>query len=740
MKGARILIVEDQALVGRDFQTTLVRQGYSVPAVVSTGEEALRQVENTSPDLILMNIHLEGEWDGIETAARIQIKSNVPILFLTGASDDLSMNRARATYPYGYLVKPISEADLISAVESALRRAERDRTHRQNSQAILETLRSLSHGVIAADLAGNVAYMNRRAEEITEWKAEDAVGQPVRDILQIQGGDSSGRGQQVLLRRKGGKQIAIQDTSAPIETDDGGLGGVVTVFEEVRSGSSSSAPTSTEGCSALESIARSIADPLFTLDQGLKITYLNPEAAEYYESPRDQIIGGEFLRQIPENLHETFQLKFSQALSGQKTDDFDFYLDSRELWFRARLYPYAGGLLVILRNVTELKEQEIENRRLDRLEGLGLLARGFAHDFNNLLTVLLGSLSFAKECPIEDQDLNKQLNQATDATLKAQNLVQQLMTFAQGGRPIKTSVQPSTLVQKLIMERKEEAPDIKVKFKDEASDVTLLADPKQLRRLLENLIRNAEQALGSKGKIRIHASTKPATNGAGQESYIVEISDSGTGMSEDVLSQAMEPFFSTRQNANASGLGLTVCESIARAHGGSISLQSEPDKGTSVTVHLPVASDKESLLLSAQALVPNNNGAKSMTKDGNARILVLEDDAMIRRLIVSTLSKSGHQVDETGEGGATIDAFKKASDGGEPYDLLIMDLTIEEGMGGIEAIKLIKEIDPNVRAIVSSGYNDDPAMANPAAYGFCGVLPKPYDPQHLIEVVNGAIG
>ncbi|MEM7014370.1 MAG: response regulator, partial [Verrucomicrobiota bacterium] len=209
------------------------------------------------------------------------------------------------------------------------------------------------------------------------------------------------------------------------------------------------------------------------------------------------------------------------------------------------------------------------------------------------------------------------------------------------------------------------------------------------------------------------------------------------GMDSATMNKAFEPFFTTRRQFNATGLGLTVCESIARAHGGWIQLQSKVGKGAIASVYLPVhIPDSEAVLLETPTGKPAAAGRTNGSKNGSTTILVLEDEKMIRRLITATLEGAGFKVHETAEGQATIDAYRSANDDGHPYDLLIMDLSIDDGMGGVEAMGRIKEIDPNVQAIVSSGYSDDPAMANPAAYGFSAVLPKPYQPQELVEMVK----
>ncbi|MFT5467426.1 MAG: two-component system cell cycle sensor histidine kinase/response regulator CckA [Verrucomicrobiales bacterium] len=741
----RILIVEDDARAGRDFQTQLARLGYSVPAVASTGQEAVSLVADLSPDLVVMNVRLAGQLDGIQTASLMQQVAATPVIFLCEPAEDLSLNRTRATYPYGYLVKPVSEDDLKFGVESALQRSAGSQGGKRSTETVLQALHGLTQGVIAADLAGNVAYLNRVAEELTGWTASDALGQPIADVFRISGHSlEPGDNRQATLRRKTGERIAIIDDTGPLESSDGSLTGMMTVFR--RAEDAAPAPAAAESKipggevdEQLASIARSIADPLLTFDASWQITFLNSQAAEYYEMPREEIIGRNFWQDFSPDERVRYEPELQRALDSGRPHSFDFHSAGHGIWFHVSAYPFATGLLVILRDVSRQKQLETERGRVEQLEGLSLLARGFAHDFNNLLTVLMGSLSIARDRKVDDPELKTELGTAIDASLKAQGLVQQLMTFAQGGAPIKERVRLQQLLTRIIDDRRKELSEnvqIQIVLNQNEAETEVLADPKQLRRLIENLLLNAEQAIGDNGVVFVRLRREPASKESVNEMLVVEVIDSGAGMDSATMNKAFEPFFTTRRQFNATGLGLTVCESIARAHDGWVQLQSKLSKGAIASVYLPVHKAGSEAVLLQTPLSQNGHGHPDNAKNGAARILVLEDEKMIRRLITATLESAGFKVHETCEGQETIDVYREAQTGEHPFDLLIMDLSIEGGMGGVESIGRIKELDPNVRAIVSSGYCDDPAMANPAAYGFSAVLPKPYQPQELVAMVR----
>jgi CheY-like chemotaxis protein len=208
---------------------------------------------------------------------------------------------------------------------------------------------------------------------------------------------------------------------------------------------------------------------------------------------------------------------------------------------------------------------------------------------------------------------------------------------------------------------------------------------------------------------------------------ILQVIDDGNGIDDDLLEKVFEPYFSTRTEANATGIGLTVCESIVRAHNGGIALEPNSPSGTRVVVAFPASNDQGASFEKPQS-TDGINIAPS--------ILILEDDSLIRQLLVANLEREGYEVTETGDGVDTVARYIERYRSGNPYDLVIMDLSVPKGMGGARAIKEILQVDSQVKAIVSSGYSDDPAMADPQSFGFSGVLPKPYQPNELISLVS----
>lgn len=756
----RILIVENEGLVGCDMAAFLNDLGYRVIGTCSTSDDALRLYDDLRPDLVLMDVHLDGPVDGIETALRLQKRGPVAIVYVTACADLETVNRARETHPQGYLLKPFSHDELRLTVEVAAARVQEEIERRKREQSYFETFESLADGVIVADLAGIIVFSNPAAARISGWAQADCVGRSLHEVFRIY--QSSGepamvelaspaqptQERTVWLTTREGQRVPVQDRSTPLRDQSGQLTGVVILFRALNAASenertsSEPSPETTAAQAPLVDVVESISDPLLALDGRWGITYANASAQQLFGRHVGKLLGVNLWDLLPAATREEHYGSLSHAMLHRETVSREIYLEEKQTWIELRGYPFAEGLLLLLQDITSKREEAERRSRLDRLESLGLLARGFAHEFNNLLTVLLGNLSLA-EMRLRSVIQLPELHTAKQATLQAQGLVQQLLTFARGGAPIKRPTQLGELIEQFFLHHSR-APRIEYRLEVSPSLPTIALDPAQVRRLLGNLVRNAEQAQPNGGVITIRC--QPHDPG---ESYpheitsdhqtapagiVVEVTDRGEGIPAENLAHIFEPYFSTRKSENATGLGLTVCESIAKAHGGSISVRSEPEKGTSVSLYLPVDADGEEV--DALGISHAFEGAPEPTV---TRILVLEDDPLVRALIVRNLTSQQYEVTETAEGSETVRAYQEARQNGRPFDLVILDLSIPNGMGGVRAMEKLRQLDPEVLAIVSSGYSDDPVMAKPASYGFAAVLPKPYEPADMIRLVKSVL-
>jgi PAS domain S-box-containing protein len=389
------------------------------------------------------------------------------------------------------------------------------------------------------------------------------------------------------------------------------------------------------------------------------------------------------------------------------------------------------GVVLVFRDVTERRKMEEELQKVEKLESIGVLAGGIAHDFNNILTAILGNITLAKIYAESDDKILERLTEAEKASLRAKDLTQQLLTFSKGGAPIKKTASIRELLKDSVSFILR-GSNVKCEFflPDDLWSVEL--DEGQMNQVINNLVINAQQAMPEGGVMNVRAENMAVGKGHGlplkEGKYVkIAIEDQGTGISKEHLSRIFDPYFTTKQKG--SGLGLTTAYSIIKNHDGYISVESRLGEGTCFNIYLP-ASEKE---------IVENKAVEERPLVGKGRILVMDDEELVRNVAGEMLKSIGYDVEFAREGTEAIEVYKKAKDSGEDFDVVIMDLTIPGGMGGKEAIKKLFEIDPGVRAIVSSGYSNDPIMSNFKKYGFRGVVAKPYKIKELGEAIHKVI-
>ena len=405
--------------------------------------------------------------------------------------------------------------------------------------------------------------------------------------------------------------------------------------------------------------------------------------------------------------------------------------DGSLIWLleSATLVPgEEAGLMEIegmLIDITERRRLEEELLKADKLESVGILAGGIAHDFNNILTSIIGNVSLARMYLKPGSKEFDLLSAAETASMRAKGLTNQLLTFAKGGAPAKETASISNLIKESSLDMLKGS-----KSKCELSIAGDLwpveADPKQISQGISNIVINADQAMPEGGIIQVKAENLVLEEEQGLPvnlgKYIrISIKDQGIGIAEKHLSKIFDPYFTTK--SAGSGLGLATAYSIIKKHNGHISVDSSPGAGTTFHIYLP-ASDKAVPVIEEALLT------------GHGKILLMDDDRMIREIAEAMLEMLGYEAEFATDGAEAIEMHRKAMESEKPYDAVILDLTIPGGMGGKEAIKKLLELDPQLKAIVCSGYSEDPVMSNNREYGFKGVLPKPFNFDTLGRVLN----
>ena len=385
----------------------------------------------------------------------------------------------------------------------------------------------------------------------------------------------------------------------------------------------------------------------------------------------------------------------------------------------------------VVEDISYRKHMEEELFKAQKLESLGILAGGIAHDFNNMLTAIVGQISVSRMHLRPGDVLEKHLEEVEKAALKAKGLTQQILTFAKGGAPIKNALSLKRLVSD---SAGLSLSGTNIIYSLTAGDQlwSVDADESQIGQAINNLIINACQAMPGGGTIQIGLENSEVQAGGTlplkQGRYVkLTVTDHGVGIPQEHLAKVFDPYFTTKDKGT--GLGLAVSYSIIRNHGGHILVESESGVGTTFTVYLP-ASDRNAA---------DAQHAQDHLVRGSGRVLVMDDEEMVRLVTGEILGALGYEVEFACDGGEAIERYRNAKERGQPFDAVIMDLTIAGGMGGKDTIRKLLEYDPDAKAIVSSGYSNDPIMANFREHGFRDVIVKPYKTIDLSRVLHAMI-
>ncbi|MCP4657965.1 MAG: GAF domain-containing protein, partial [bacterium] len=493
---------------------------------------------------------------------------------------------------------------------------------------------------------------------------------------------------------------------------------------------------------------RSIGEGIIAADRQGRILFLSDAAESLVGWPREEALG--------QPLKEVFQL-WREGKKRVRDDPMARVLSaaagvsepaSRRVLVRRdgseRLITGTGapilseqgaviGVVLVLRDVTREQRVEEEAKKAQRLEPLGILAGGIAHDFNNLLTAILGNVNLAQRY-VPSEGLEAEiLAEAHEACLRARDLTKQLLTFASGGAPVKRTGSIVDLLRDSVRFALR-GSNVRCEFSiaDDLHPVDM--DAGQINTVLNNLVINADQAMAEGGLIRVSASNHvldPDTGPDGRDgsSILISIEDHGTGIPAEYLERIFDPYFTTK-GKDGTGLGLSTAYSIIREHDGTLAVDSEPEAGTTFHLCLP-ASEK--------AAPPPPPIPLPIPPAGGGRILLMDDEETVRASVTQMLQLLGYRVTVARDGEQAIRLFAEAHQGSDPFKAVVLDLTIPGGMGGKEVISHLQAVDSDVRAVVASGYCNDPVMADYHSYGFRGIIEKPFSIRELGQVIAEAV-
>ena len=748
-----ILIVEDEGIVARDIEQQLLGLGYQPVAIAMTGEEAVALAESLRPQLVLMDIHLAGAMDGVEAATAIRKRFSIPSVFLTAYATDEVVERAKTAEPLGYIIKPFDEHGLRTTVEIALHKDQVDRQLRNSENRYRAVVRSAHDAVVTTDSWGTIVGWSPSAATIFGYAEEEVLGQPLTILIPARYRERHLAGMQrmssdspvMAIRqleglRKNGTELPLELSLAKWEGPEGWfVTGFIRDITEKKQADSSLRLQS----AALNAAANAIvitdrdgtiewANPAFTALTG----YTLAEAVG--KNPRELVKSGvhppEFYEQIWQTL--TAGAVWDGELTNRRKDG-TLYVEEQTI----TPVRDSGGAIThyvgVKRDLTEQKRLREQLTQAQKMEVVGRLAGGIAHDFNNLLTVINGTADLALMDLPEGHPLREEFEHIQEAGNRAAQLTRQLLAFSRKQVLSPVALNLSThvtntarLLQRMIGE------DITLVIDAGPELETVLADPGQIEQVILNLAVNARDAMPGGGSLTITtgnvmldaafvAAHPDATAGA---HVVTTVTDTGTGMTPEVVARIFEPFFTTKGPGKGTGLGLATVYGIVEQSHGCVVVSSTPGKGSTFEVYLPVAAAGSTATAAEPTPVPAR---------GTETILLAEDEDALRALATRMLRTSGYQVIATRSGEEALERLKN-HDG--PLALLFTDVVMT-GMNGVQLAREAQAARPGLRVLFSSGYSDahlSKEVANDARY----FIAKPYTVMALAkkvrEVLDGA--
>jgi PAS domain S-box-containing protein len=388
------------------------------------------------------------------------------------------------------------------------------------------------------------------------------------------------------------------------------------------------------------------------------------------------------------------------------------------------------GRVWYVRDITEQRKMEEELVKVQKLESVGILAGGIAHDFNNLLATIMGYIDLSQEDADPADSIYEYLERAKKAGLQASELTKRLITFSKGGDPIQLEMSLGALIRASVNSITL-SPGVSICLSLPDNLWPVYIDEMQMRQVLYHLVRNADEAMPNGGVITVSAvncivgekENLPLKEG----SYVQwRVEDQGIGITKENLSRVFDPYFTTRNRGSEKGmgLGLAICYSVIKRHNGLIAVESEPGQGTIFTLYLPGIQTRRRRAVTDQAGLESENLSEVFISRG--KILIMDDDELILRMIARILQRWGYSVDVAKDGNEAVKMYKQAWEADEPFAMVILDLEVPGGLGAEYTLQKLRQLDPGTKAVVMSGYSEDPVIKNFPIYGFKGAMPKPF--------------
>ncbi len=754
MTRTRILIVEDEGIIARDIERLLASLDYEPVGIAVEGPGAIRMADELRPHLVLMDIHLAGEMDGIDAATAIRVQFGISSVFLTAYATDDVVERAKRAEPLGYVIKPFDQLSLRTTIEIALHKDAIDARLRQSEARYRAVVETANDAVITADPNGLIVGWSPAAEAMFGYSEAEAVGRPAAMLVPPRHlpGHVAGmerwraaphtiarlKAHEVDGRRSDGSEFPAELSLATWHAADRPY---ATAFVRDVSGRRAADTALRLQSAALNAVANGVV----ITDPAGVIEWVNPAFTSITGYTAEEAIGKNPRDLVKSGVHDAAFYKgmWDTLLSGRvwfgemtnRRKDGTHYVEEQTITPLKDADGRITHFIAVKRDLTEQKQLQAQFLQSQKMEVVGRLAGGIAHDFNNLLTIINGESDLALLDLAADHPLRQPLEYILDAGNRAVRLTRQLLTFSrkQIAAPlvISVSTQVAILAQMLTRLIGEDIQLVIAAPPEPAADKVLI-DPGQLEQLLLNLAVNARDAMPTGGTLTI-ATRVTAVDAAFAASHpgmsaglhvVLTVTDTGVGMTADTLGHLFEPFFTTKRPGSGTGLGLAMVYGIVRQCGGGIVVDSVLGRGTSFAVFLPVAAGAANGPLAEQTTYAR----------GTETILLVEDEDSVRELTARMLRSAGYAVVSASCG---MDALALLPRQETPLHLLVTDVVMP-GMSGPELALEVAKTHPRLPVLFTSGYTGNrlspEATADPNRF-----LAKPFTLAQLTAKVRSVL-
>jgi PAS domain S-box-containing protein len=759
MSQVKVLVVEDDKTSAFTIRKLLSDEGFCICAEVTCGRDAIEKAKELKPDIILMDISIEGDMDGVETTQELNRFSDIPIIYMSGYGDDETVNRAKETAPNAYLLKPFTKRELKISIEMALYKHQADRKLKENELKLSTILSNVPGIIIYMDSELRIRYMNSQAENYLNLVNVTIEGtrlgeilklchldhRPVVDIEQNLFGNAliTPAHDPLLLIAPDGNEHVFEPWGSMIPTSNGEIDGYLLVMRNI-----------TQQHKAEERV-RTMAAALASFEEAVVVTEYNPEnlfqaSIVYTNKGFHRITGwerfdviGKTLEDIQICTKENIDFHHMMKLSISKDDAFHGETlctakDGKEIISQWSATPVknkdnkTSHVAYVIRDISHIRRLEENIRQSQKIEAVGRLAGGIAHDFNNLLSVI-NSYSDLQILKLSDESpAMKYAQQIRNAGKKGADLVSQLMTFSRRDKPNPISLNLGEVcseIQGMLTRVIREDIELTTEFDDELFKVK--ADQGQIEQALINLCVNARDAMPNGGSIQITVRNRKLDDTQAQDLnlqrpgyyVLLSVSDTGCGIDAETQKHIFDPFFTTKEIGKGTGLGLSTVYGIMKRLGGVISVDSTIGIGSNFNLWFPATPDSSSSLRKFDEV--------EEAPEGSEKILVVEDDETFLDCIAGLLSLHGYEVYTATNGADALEQFDNIN--GSPC-MLISDIVLPK-MSGREVASRILEKKPEIKIIFMTGYDDQ----LDTFYDFPGdsiILEKPFPLNTLLLQVR----